>query len=657
MENKFQVVSNFKIHPEQRKAVDDLKQGLKNKNDLTLLGVTGSGKTFTIASLIEEIQKPTLIISHNKTLASQLYGEFKAFFPNNAVEYYVSYYDYYQPEAYVPSTDTYIDKDSQINDEIEKLRHSATASLSERNDVIIVASVSCIYGIGSPEEYKKSVLSLREGMKITREEVIKELVRIQYFRNDIEFKRGTFRVKGDVVDIYPIGEETAVRVEIFDSEIESIKEIDPVTADILNKRKHVSIFPGSYYVTPMDKLKKAIENIRAELKERMNFFDKSKKLIEKQRIRERTNYDLELLEEIGVCKGIENYSRHLNFKKKGERPFTIIDYFPDDFLVVIDESHVMVPQLRGMYNGDRSRKTSLVDYGFRLPSALDNRPLNLEEFNKITNKRIYVSATPQEYEISRAGGITAEQVIRPTGLLDPEVIVRKEKGQVDDLINEIKETTKRNERTLVVTLTKKMSEELTKYLKDKKIKVEYLHSDIDTLERELIIQQLRIGKFDVLVGVNLLREGLDLPEVSLIAIFDADKVGFLRNETSLIQTIGRAARNVNGKVIMYADTVSFAMKKAIDETNRRRKKQEQYNKENNITPKSIIKNLREITKITEEIGEKEKKVLLSLKNNELTQAEKKKLAKIIEEEMKIAADKYDFERAAVLRDRMFELKK
>ena len=591
--DKFKLVSKFKPMGDQPEAIDKLVKGFqRGKKEQTLLGVTGSGKTFTMANIIEKINKPTLVIAHNKTLAAQLHGEFKEFFPDNAVEYFVSYYDYYQPEAYVPSTDTYIEKDSDINAEIEKLRHSATAALGERKDVVIVASVSCIYGLGSPVDYENQVLSLRTGKEISRDDILKKLVEIQYDRNDIAFDRGSFRVRGDVVDIFPAGSENAVRIELFGDEIESIKEINPITGDIMGIRNHVAVYPASHYVTTRENLELAIDGISEELSDRVKWFNANNKLLEAQRIDQRTRYDIEMLKEIGRCKGIENYSRHINRLKGGERPYTLIDYFPEDFLIIIDESHAMLPQLRAMYAGDRSRKSSLVDYGFRLPSALDNRPLQFEEFERIKDKVLYVSATPSAYEKERSGGVSAEQVIRPTGLLDPKIDIVPTVGQIDHLIGEINKETKGGNKVLVTTLTKKMSEALTDYLRGAGIKVRYLHSEIDTLERLEIIRDLRLGTFDVLVGINLLREGLDIPEVSLVAILDADKQGFLRTETSLIQTIGRAARNANGRVIMYADETSPAMDSAIKETERRRSIQKKFNEENGITPKTIEKAVR-----------------------------------------------------------------
>ena len=652
---EFKVVSDFDLMGDQPEAVDTLAKGiLDGKRAQTLMGVTGSGKTFTMAKLIERVQKPTLVISHNKTLAAQLHGEFKEFFPENAVEYFVSYYDYYQPEAYVASTDTYIEKDSDINAEIEKLRHSATAALSERRDVIIVASVSCIYGLGSPIDYENQVISLRPGMEKDRQELLRKLVDIQYTRNDMAMERGNFRVRGDTVDIYPAGAENAVRIELFGDEVETIKEINPVTGEIVGIRNHVAIYPASHYVTSKDKIEHAAETINEELKERVQWFQDRGKLIEAQRIEQRTGYDVEMLREVGTCKGIENYSRHITGLPPGSRPYTLIDYIPDDFLIIIDESHVMLPQLRAMYAGDRSRKQSLVDYGFRLPSALDNRPLKFEEFNELVHQIVYVSATPAAYEREQSGGISAEQIIRPTGLLDPVIELHSTEGQMDHLIGEINRVTERGERTLVTTLTKKMAESLTDYLTSVGIKVRYLHSEIDTLERMEILRDLRLGVFDVLVGINLLREGLDIPEVSLVAILDADKEGFLRTETSLIQTIGRAARNADSKVIMYCDGISPAMQSAMDETERRRKIQDAYNKEHNITPKTVKKAVRsviEATKVAEEEGLYEGKSPL-----ELTKKELKDYVRKLEKEMKQAAGDLQFERAAQLRDMIFEYK-
>ena len=651
---EFKVVSDFDLMGDQPEAVDTLAKGiLDGKRAQTLMGVTGSGKTFTMAKLIERVQKPTLVISHNKTLAAQLHGEFKEFFPENAVEYFVSYYDYYQPEAYVASTDTYIEKDSDINAEIEKLRHSATAALSERRDVIIVASVSCIYGLGSPIDYENQVISLRPGMEKDRQELLRKLVDIQYTRNDMAMERGNFRVRGDTVDIYPAGAENAVRIELFGDEVETIKEINPVTGEIVGIRNHVAIYPASHYVTSKDKIEHAAETINEELKERVQWFQDRGKLIEAQRIEQRTRYDVEMLREVGTCKGIENYSRHITGLPPGSRPYTLIDYIPDDFLIIIDESHVMLPQLRAMYAGDRSRKQSLVDYGFRLPSALDNRPLKFEEFNELVHQIVYVSATPAAYEREQSGGISAEQIIRPTGLLDPVIELHSTEGQMDHLIGEINRVTERGERTLVTTLTKKMAESLTDYLTSVGIKVRYLHSEIDTLERMEILRDLRLGVFDVLVGINLLREGLDIPEVSLVAILDADKEGFLRTETSLIQTIGRAARNADSKVVMYCDGISPAMQSAMDETERRRKIQDAYNKEHGITPKTIVKEIRDLisNEVAEDVPRNDKKDIESMTRKEL-ETEIKKLTK----NMNIAAADLNFEAAAELRDRIRELK-
>ncbi|MCI6821746.1 MAG: excinuclease ABC subunit UvrB [Clostridiales bacterium] len=652
---EFRVHSDFEPMGDQPKAIETLADGImRGKRAQTLMGVTGSGKTFTMAKLIEKVQKPTLVISHNKTLAAQLHGEFKEFFPENAVEYFVSYYDYYQPEAYVASTDTYIEKDSDINAEIEKLRHSATAALAERRDVIIVASVSCIYGLGSPIDYENQVISIRPGMEKDRQELLRKLVDIQYTRNDLAFERGNFRVRGDTVDIYPAGAENAVRIELFGDEVETIKEINPVTGEIIGLRNHVAVYPASHYVTSKENIERAAVTINEELEERVQWFRDRGKLIEAQRIEQRTRYDVEMLREIGTCKGIENYSRHITGLEPGSRPYTLIDYIPDDFLIIIDESHVMLPQLRAMYAGDRSRKQSLVDYGFRLPSALDNRPLKFEEFNELINQIVYVSATPAPYEKEQSGGISAEQIIRPTGLLDPVIETHPTEGQMDHLIGEINKVTEKGERVLVTTLTKKMAESLTDYLKNVGIKVRYLHSEIDTLERMEILRDLRMGVFDVLVGINLLREGLDIPEVSLVAILDADKEGFLRTETSLIQTIGRAARNADSKVIMYCDGISPAMKAAMDETERRRGIQDAYNKEHGITPQSVRKAVRsviEATKVAEEASGYEGRSPL-----EMTKKELKDYVKKLEKEMKQAAADLQFERAAQLRDMVFEYK-
>ncbi len=652
--DRFKLVSEFDATGDQPQAIERIVESINKGNRCqTLMGVTGSGKTFSMAKIIEKINKPTLVISHNKTLAAQLHGEFKEFFPENAVEYFVSYYDYYQPEAYVPSTDTYIEKDSDINDEIDKLRHSATAALLERRDVIVVASVSCIYGLGSPSSYRNQLISLRPGQEKERNKLLRELTDIQYERNDVDLKRGTFRARGDTVDIYPAGGETAVRVEFFGDEIEAIKEINPLTGEVTATRSHISIFPASHYITDKGTMEIVARNIRAELAERLDWFRANGKLLEAQRLEQRTNYDLEMMLEIGTCKGIENYSRHINLLQPGERPYTLIDYFPDgDFLTIIDESHAMLPQLRAMYHGDHSRKESLVEYGFRLPSAFDNRPLRFEEFNKLTGQTVYVSATPAEYELKASGGITAEQLIRPTGLLDPEIEVRPVKGQIDDLIGEINGTVAKGERVLVTTLTKKMAEDLSKYLENSGIRCRYLHSEIDNFERLEIIRDLRMGKFDVLVGINLLREGLDLPEVSLIAIIDADKEGFLRTETSLIQTVGRAARNANGRVIMYADYISKAMRATIDETARRRSIQQAYNEEHGIVPKTIVKPIRDIMEVTSEYhGD------IKTKNPaEMTTAELKRTISELEKSMKECAKNLEFERAAELRDVLFELR-
>ncbi len=654
--DRFKLVSQYQLMGDQPQAVDQLTDGLlRGDKHQTLLGVTGSGKTFTMANVIERVQRPTLVISHNKTLAAQLCGEFKEFFPENAVEYFVSYYDYYQPEAYVPSSDTYIEKDSDINEEIEKLRHSATAALAERRDVIIVASVSCIYGLGSPVDYENQVLSLRPGMEKNRHDILRKLIDIQYTRNDMGFERGSFRVRGDIIDIFPAGADHAVRVELFGDEIEVIKEINPVTGEINGIRNHVSIFPASHYVTSRENTERAIVSIEEELEDRIKWFKDRGKLIEAQRIEQRTRYDLEMLREVGSCKGIENYSRHINGLPSGSRPYTLIDYFPEDFLIIIDESHVMLPQLRAMYAGDRSRKSSLVEYGFRLPSALDNRPLEFQEFEKMVNQIVYVSATPTAYEKEHSNNIVAQQVIRPTGLLDPEIEVRKTEGQIDDLIGEINKVTERGEKVLVTTLTKKMSESLTDYLKNVGIKVRYLHSEIQTLERMEILRDLRVGAFDVLVGINLLREGLDLPEVSLVVILDADKQGFLRTETSLIQTIGRAARNVHGRVIMYADGISEAMGRALSETDRRRKIQREYNEANGITPTTIEKAIRSIIEATK-VAEESDEYYQGRSPLELTKKELVEYVKKMEKEMKDAAANLQFERAAELRDRIFEFK-
>ncbi|NEU04499.1 excinuclease ABC subunit UvrB [Clostridium senegalense] len=649
---EFKIHSKFKPMGDQPKAIEKLTKSIKNsKKFQTLLGVTGSGKTFTMANIIENVQKPTLVLAHNKTLAAQLCSEFKEFFPNSAVEYFVSYYDYYQPEAYVAQTDTYIEKDASINDEIDKLRHSATASLLEREDVIVVASVSCIYGLGNPEEYKKLTVSIREGMEKDRNEVIRKLIDIQYERNDINFVRGTFRVRGDVLDIFPVSSTNkGIRVEFFGDEVDKIREFDVLTGEIISGMKHVSIFPASHFATSKEKLEIAIEQIEIELDERLEELKNQDKLLEAQRLKQRTNFDIEMIREVGYCTGIENYSRILDGRAKGTPPQTLMDFFPDDFLLFIDESHVTLPQIRAMYGGDKSRKTSLVEYGFRLPSAYDNRPLKFEEFEEKLNQVVFVSATPGPYENEHSQEV-AEQIIRPTGLLDPEIEVRPIKGQIDDLYGEIKETISKGFRILVTTLTKRMAEDLTKYLKDLGIKTTYLHSDIDTMERMKIIRDLRIGEFDVLVGINLLREGLDIPEVALVAILDADKEGFLRSETSLIQTTGRAARNSESKVIMYGDRITKSMKKAIDETVRRREIQNKFNEKHNIIPRTIIKDIREIIEIST-VAEEALEYSPQLDNNEVDIT--KEIEKL-EEEMKLAAKDLQFERAAELRDRIQQL--
>lgn len=653
---QFQLVSNYQPNGDQPEAIKQLVTGLKNnKKEQILLGATGTGKTFTISNVIQEVNKPTLVIAHNKTLAGQLYSEFKEFFPNNAVEYFVSYYDYYQPEAYVPSSDTFIEKDASVNDEIDKLRHSATSSLLERNDVIVVASVSCIYGLGDPNEYQAKVLSLREGMEIDRQELLERLVTIQFERNDIDFQRGRFRVRGDVVEIFPASrDEHALRIEFFGDEIERIREVDALTGEILADRKHVSIFPATHFVTDAAHMETSIEKIQAELKERLAELRVNDQLLEAQRLEQRTNYDIEMMREMGYCSGIENYSRHMDGREPGEAPYTLLDFFPEDFLIVADESHVSLPQIRGMYNGDQARKKMLVDHGFRLPSALDNRPLRLEEFEKHVNQIIYVSATPGPYELERTDTVV-EQIIRPTGLLDPLIEVRPIMGQIDDLVGEINERVDRDERVFVTTLTKKMSEDLTDYLKELGMKVKYLHSDIKTLERTELIRDLRLGEYDVLIGINLLREGLDVPEVSLIAILDADKEGFLRSERSLVQTIGRAARNENGRVIMYADKITDSMKKAMDETARRREIQQAYNEEHGIVPKTIKKEIRDLIRISKVAEEDESFSLVDNYAN-LDKSEKEKVMLEMEHEMKEAAKALDFERAATLRDALLELK-
>ncbi|PWN72794.1 excinuclease ABC subunit B [Bacillus paranthracis] len=655
MEHQFEIVSAYSPQGDQPVAIEKLVEGINSgKKKQVLLGATGTGKTFTISNVIKEVQKPTLVMAHNKTLAGQLYSELKDFFPNNAVEYFVSYYDYYQPEAYVPQTDTFIEKDAQINDEIDKLRHSATSALFERDDVIIVASVSCIYGLGSPEEYRELVVSLRVGMEKDRNQLLRELVDVQYGRNDIDFKRGTFRVRGDVVEIFPASlDEHCIRIEFFGDEIDRIREVNALTGEVLAERDHVAIFPASHFVTREEKMKVAIENIEKELEERLKELNDNGKLLEAQRIEQRTRYDLEMMREMGFCSGIENYSRHLTLRPAGATPYTLLDYFPEDFLIVMDESHVSVPQVRAMYNGDQARKQVLVDHGFRLPSALDNRPLTFDEFEEKTNQVIYVSATPGPYELEQSPEVI-EQIIRPTGLLDPPIDIRPIEGQIDDLLGEIQDRIAKNERVLITTLTKKMSEDLTDYLKDVGIKVNYLHSEVKTLERIEIIRDLRLGKFDVLVGINLLREGLDIPEVSLVAILDADKEGFLRSERSLIQTIGRAARNENGRVIMYADRITRSMGIAIEETKRRRTIQEAYNKEHGITPKTIQKGVRDVIRATTAAEETETYEATPAKK--MTKKEREKTIAKMEAEMKEAAKALDFERAAELRDLLLELK-
>ena len=653
---EFKLSSQFAPTGDQPQAIEALVKGFKEGNQFeTLLGATGSGKTFTMANIIQQLQKPTLIIAHNKTLAAQLYGEFKEFFPENAVEYFVSYYDYYQPEAYVPSTDTYIEKDSAINDEIDKLRHSATAVLSERRDVIIIASVSCIYGLGSPIDYAEMVISLRQGMIKDRDEVIRKLVDIQYNRNDFDFHRGTFRVRGDIVEVFPAYvSNKAYRIEFFGDEIDKISEMDVLTGDVVAELSHIAIYPASHYIVPPDKMLRATEEILKECDEQVAFFKSEDKLIEAQRIYERTHFDVEMMRETGVCSGIENYSRHLIGSKAGDPPYTLIDYFPDDFLIIIDESHISVPQIRGMYAGDRARKMNLVQYGFRLPSALDNRPLEFTEFESKINQLLFVSATPSVYEEEHEL-LRAEQIIRPTGLLDPTISVRKVEGQIDDLVSEVFKEVERKNKILITTLTKKMAEDLTDYMKDVGIKVRYLHSDIDTLERAEIIRDMRLDVFDVLVGINLLREGLDIPEITLVAILDADKEGFLRSTTSLIQTIGRAARNSEGRVIMYADRITDSMKAAIDETYRRRQIQEAYNKEHNITPTTIKKAVRDLIAISKAASEDSKK--LEKDPESMDDKELERLSKDLEKAMKKAATELNFEEAARLRDKLLEVRK
>ena len=654
--DKFILHSEYKPTGDQPQAIEALVKGFQEGNQAqTLLGVTGSGKTFTMANVIQALNKPTLIIAHNKTLAAQLYGEFKEFFPENAVEYFVSYYDYYQPEAYVPSTDTYIAKDSAINEEIDRLRLSATAALSERKDVIIVSSVSCIYGIGSPEDYQNMMISLRPGMEKDRDEVLRSLIDMQYDRNDMDFHRGTFRVRGDVVEIIPAYEsDVAIRVEFFGDEIDRITEVDVLTGEIRRELNHIALYPASHYVVPMERILEASKAIEKEMEEQVAYFKSEDKLLEAQRISERTNFDLEMMKETGFCSGIENYSRHLAGLKPGEPPYTLMDYFGDDYLIMIDESHITVPQVRGMYFGDQSRKSTLVDYGFRLPSAKDNRPLNFEEFEERIDQVLFVSATPGQYEKDHEL-LRAEQIIRPTGLLDPYVEVRPVEGQIDDLVGEVNKEVEKHNKILVTTLTKRMAEELTDYMKDLGIRVKYLHSDIDTLERSEIIRDMRLDVFDVLVGINLLREGLDIPEISLVAILDADKEGFLRSETSLIQTIGRAARNAEGHVIMYADVITDSMRRAIDETLRRRELQETYNKEHGITPKTIKKAVRDLISISKEVAKTQKKLEKDMES--MSREELEELIGKVQKQMKAAAADLNFEMAAELRDQMIELKK
>lgn len=656
-DKEFKLVSKYQPTGDQPQAISELAAGIKaGKKEQILLGATGTGKTFTISNVIAKVNKPTLVLAHNKTLAGQLYGEFKEFFPDNAVEYFVSYYDYYQPEAYVPSSDTYIEKDSSINDEIDKLRHSATSSLLERNDVIVVASVSSIFGLGDPKEYRDQALSLRVGQELERDKLLNQLIDVQFERNDIDFQRGRFRVRGDVVEIFPASrDEQALRVEFFGDEIDRIREVDPLTGEILGERNHVVIFPATHFLTSGERLEGSIKSIEAELAQRLEVLRADGKLLEAQRLEQRTTHNIEMLREIGYCSGIENYSRHMDGRKPGEAPYTLLDFFPDDFLIVVDESHVTMPQVRGMYNGDRSRKQMLVDYGFRLPSALDNRPLKLAEFEERVDQIIYMSATPGVYEQERTDTVV-QQIIRPTGLLDPEVEVRPIMGQMDDLVAEIDKRTKRDERVFVTTLTKKMAEDLTDYFKEMSIKVKYLHSDIKTLERTQIVRDLRLGKFDVLVGINLLREGIDVPEVSLVAILDADKEGFLRNERSLIQTIGRAARNEKGHVIMYADTITDSMQAAMDETARRRAIQMQYNAEHGIVPKTVKKAIRDVITMTTKPKESTKALNDKLDFDELSKPEQREMIARLEEQMKTAAKNLDFEDAAALRDTVMELK-
>ncbi len=657
-DNLFDLVAPYEPAGDQPAAIETLTKNFEaGAKAQVLMGATGTGKTFTMSNVIKNLNKPTLIISHNKTLAGQLYAEFKQFFPNNAVEYFVSYYDYYQPEAYVPSSDTYIEKDSSINDEIDKLRHSATSSLLERNDVIVVASVSCIFGLGDPREYQNHVLSLRPGMEVERNDLLRQLVDIQFERNDIDFQRGRFRVRGDVVEIFPASrDDHALRVEFFGDEIDRIVEVDALTGEVIGERSHVAIFPATHFMTNDEKMEKAIESIKAELAERLAVLKGEGKLLEAQRLEQRTNYDLEMMQEMGYCSGIENYSRHMEDRQAGEPPYTLLDFFPKDSIMMIDESHVTMPQIRGMYNGDRARKQMLIDYGFRLPSALDNRPLTLPEFEEHVNEIMYVSATPGPYEAEQTD-IQVDQIIRPTGLLDPNIEVRPIMGQIDDLVGEINDRIEKNERVFITTLTKKMSEDLTDYLKELGIKVRYLHSDIKTLERTEIIRDLRLGKFDVLIGINLLREGIDVPEVSLVAILDADKEGFLRSERSLIQTIGRASRNENGKVLLYADKITDSMRHAIDETKRRRTIQEDYNTAHNITPKTIIKPIRDAISMVQSVEHPEEiKMTNEIDLENMSKAEKLEMVERLSEQMRLAAKKLDFEQAATLRDTILELK-
>ena len=651
MLDKFKLVSKYQPTGDQPQAIEKLIEGIKNGlKEQVLLGVTGSGKTFTMANIIEKVNRPTLVLAHNKTLAAQLCSEFREFFPENAVEYFVSYYDYYQPEAYIPGTDTYIEKDSAINDEIDKLRHSATCALSERNDVIIVASVSCIYSLGNPIDYRNMVISLRPGMQKERDELIHKLIDLQYDRNDINFTRNKFRVRGDVVEVFPAySGETAIRIEFFGDEIDRISEINPLTGEVKTVLGHIGIYPASHYIVPEEEKEAALQDILNEMEDQVAFFTQNKQLVEAQRIRQRTEYDVEMLREIGICKGVENYSRVLSRREPGSTPFTLLDYFPDDFLLFVDESHVTLPQVRGMLGGDKARKTNLIEYGFRLPSAYDNRPLSFDEFYGHLNQAVYVSATPGDFEKQHATQI-AEQIIRPTGLIDPEIIVKPTDGQIDDLVSEINDRTTKNERVLVTTLTKKMAEDLTDYLYDLGIKVKYMHFDVDTIERMRLIRELRLGEFDVLVGINLLREGLDIPEVSLVAILDADKEGFLRSETSLIQTVGRAARNAEGKVIMYADSVTPSMERAISETERRRKIQSDYNKAHGITPKTIIKDVRDVIEITPK-QDNEKNI------KQMSREQREAMIKRLTVEMKQAAKLLEFEHAAEIRDRIEKLRK